>query len=343
MLTALAESTTANAVTDYERVLALQAFFLDPGNFTYDLNVSAQHDLRSIEDFVFRVNRGYCEQFASTFAALARSIGIPARVAVGFTWGDWDEERQEFVVRGTHAHAWPEVYFAGVGWVVLDPTPGRAPAINTRVAGLASPQQFGFNDEAARGSNLAPPTTAPAAGLDSGADSLDFGDLEGLDLPDEQAEAPAAAGDDGGIDFGAIGRVLLVLIAIGAVIGAVPALRWILRRRRLARIAGDPIARTELAWDDATSALRMIGVTADPAETPTEFAARAKTKAVPVGPVEELAEAVTIVRYADLDDAMRPALAAQKASARVDEVCRNQVTITRRWAEALDPRTLSRN
>ncbi len=344
LLTELALAETAGATTDYERVLALQSFFLDPGNFTYDLTVAARHDLRSIEDFVFEVNRGYCEQFASTFASLARSIGIPARVAVGFTWGDWDNERQEFVVRGTHAHAWPEVYFAGVGWVVLDPTPGRAPAINTRVAGLASPQQFGFNDDAAQGSNTATPTTLPAPGFENDFNGGDFGALEGLDdLPADQADTSAPAAEDDGVDLGAIVRVLAIIAGIGAVLGSVPALRWLLRRRRLARVAGDPVARTELAWDDATTALRLVGVTADPAETPTEFAARAKTRHIPVGPIEELADAVTIVRYADLDDAMKPALTAQKASAQIDEVCRNQITVTKRWAEALDPRTLSRN
>ena len=97
-----------------------------------------------------------------------------------------------------------------------------------------------------------------------------------------------------------------------------------------------------MAWDDATLALRLIGIDIGAAETPTDFATRAKHGAVPVGPIEELAESVTIVRYADLDDAIKPAVTAQKAAARVDEVCRNQLTVPRRWADALDPRTLSR-
>ena len=345
LLTELAEEQTALATTDYERVLALQRFFLDPANFTYDLNVSQDHDLRSMEDFLYIVNRGYCEQFSSTFAALARSLGIPARVAVGFTWGDWDEERQEFVVRGTHAHAWPEVYFAGVGWIVLDPTPGRAPAHNTQMAGLAQPQQFGFNDDAARGGNTIAPTTIPPG---SGPDQLDGGGFSELpdDLLDQQAlDAPAATetSDGGSIDFALLGRLLLLIGGAAAIVGAIPALRWLLRRRRLSRIAADPVARTELAWDDATDALRLVGIVAEPSETPTEFARRAHARSVPVGPVNDLAEAVTIVRYADLDDAMAPARAAQQASTKVAETCRNQVSTPRRWAEALDPRTLSQN
>lgn len=345
LLSELAQQQTASATTDYERVLALQRFFLDPSNFTYDLNVSQDHDLRSMEDFLYVVKRGYCEQFASTFAALARSLGIPARVAVGFTWGDWDEQRQEFIVRGTHAHAWPEVYFAGVGWIVLDPTPGRAPAHNTQMAGLAQPQQFGFNDDAARGPNTITPTTIPAG---SGPDPLDGGGFSELpdDLFDEQAQGtPAADGssDGGAIDLALLGRILLIVGGVVLIVGAIPALRWILRRRHVARIAADPVARTELAWDDATDALRLVGIVAEPSETPTEFARRAHARAVPVGPVGDLADAVTIVRYADLDDPMAPAQAAQKASTKVAETCRNQVSTTRRWVEALDPRTLSQN
>ncbi|MEM9201179.1 MAG: transglutaminaseTgpA domain-containing protein [Actinomycetota bacterium] len=346
LLTELAEEQTASATSDYERVLALQRYFLDPSNFTYDLNVSQDHDLRSMEDFLFIVSRGYCEQFASTFAALARSLGIPARVAVGFTWGDWDTERQEFIVRGTHAHAWPEVYFADVGWIVLDPTPGRAPAHNTLTSGLAEPQQFGFNDEAAAGTNTITPTTIPPS---AGPDQLDPGTLGGeLDagpLDDTPAEPPATTTSDDGavIDLALLARVLLAIAGVVVIVGAIPLLRWTLRRRRIARTAGDPSARTELAWDDATDALRLIGVVAEPAETPVEFATRAKTMKVPVGPVDDLADAVTIVRYADLDDAMKPAIAAARASAAVNETCRNQVSTARRWVDAMDPRTLSQN
>jgi transglutaminase-like putative cysteine protease len=344
LLTQLAEEQTAGATTDYERVLALQQYFLDPNNFSYDLNVSQDHDLESMEDFLYIVQRGYCEQFASTFAALARSIGIPARVAVGFTWGDWDEQRQEFVVRGTHAHAWPEVYFADVGWIVLDPTPGRAPAHNTRIAGLAQPQQFGFNDQAAQGSNTITPTTVPPA---TGEDPFGGGDFNlGEDIPETEAPDTTGAAEpasDDGFDFGIVLRGLLIAAGVALIIGAVPALRWLLRRRRVARIAGDPVARTELAWDDATAAMRLIGVVADPAETPTEFARRADHLTVPVGPIEDLADAVTVVRYADLDDAMAPAMTAQQASTRVTEICRNQVSVGRRWADALDPRTISQN
>ena len=119
-----AERITVDAASDYERALALQNHFR--GNFTYDAGVDLEHDATDIETFLFDERSGFSEQFASAFAVMARSVGLPSRVAVGFTWGDWDETRGEFVVRGEHTHAWPEVFFAGTGWVRFEPTPGRA-------------------------------------------------------------------------------------------------------------------------------------------------------------------------------------------------------------------------
>ena len=236
------------------------------------------------------------------------------------------------------------MYFANVGWIVLDPTPGRAPAHNTQMAGLAQPQQFGFNDEATQDGNVLPPTTLPAPAPDGGG----TGDLT---LPDDLFNEPnpdqstgAAGTDDGGrIDLGSVLRVALIAAGIAGVIALVPLLRWTLRRRRVARIAGDPVARTELAWDDATDALRLVGLDADPSETPAEFARRAIAQHRRVGPVDTLADAVTIVRYADLDDPLEPALTARRASDEIAETCRSQVTTARRWAELFDPRTLNQN
>ncbi len=71
-----------------------------------------------------RIRRGYCEQFSATFAAMARSLGIPARVAIGFTPGELRDDGL-YHVYDRHAHAWPEVWFDGFGWISFEPTPGR--------------------------------------------------------------------------------------------------------------------------------------------------------------------------------------------------------------------------
>ncbi|MEO0494913.1 MAG: DUF4129 domain-containing protein, partial [Actinomycetota bacterium] len=115
------------------------------------------------------------------------------------------------------------------------------------------------------------------------------------------------------------------------------------RRRREARVAGDPLGRTELAWDDATDALRLVGIVAAPAETPVEFASRAMRHHRTVGPVDELASAVTVLRYADPVDPVPVALEARRAATVIAEECRAQVPSTKRWGDALDPRTISLN
>lgn len=109
----------------YERALALQDYFRN--GFTYSLDVPPIEDADATLQFLER-RSGYCEHFASTFALFARFLDLPSRVAIGFTPGDRadsDSGAAVYTVRSMHAHAWPEVWFDGIGWVLFEPTPGR--------------------------------------------------------------------------------------------------------------------------------------------------------------------------------------------------------------------------
>ena len=77
-------------------------------------------------DFVTRTHRGYCQHFAGAMALMLRYLGIPARVAAGFTSGRYDKGSGEWVVSDRDAHTWVEVWFRGWGWLPFDPTPGRS-------------------------------------------------------------------------------------------------------------------------------------------------------------------------------------------------------------------------
>lgn len=335
-----AEEITAGATSDYERARLLQDHFLDPANFEYDLNVAQRHDVNSIEDFLFVVEAGYCEQFASTFASMARSVGLPARVAVGFTWGEWNDARQEYVVRGEHAHAWPEVYFAGAGWVVFDPTPGRAPAGDSDITGQ-SPAQLFENDEVNRGGAAPPPSTVPIAPDDNSFipdQQLPDDFLDGLDPADFDPEA--VTDEPGPNRSGRFIRFALALLGALGIFGVVPILRAVIRRRRFSRIAHDPLGRSEFAWDEATAALRLVGIEPEPSETAYEFAERTLSAPRPVGPIDELAESVTILRYATPADPGSHAQRAEAAASAIGTVCRDQVQWKRRVGDALDPRTI---
>src|SRR5690606_24932348 len=71
---------------------------------------------------LFESRLGWCEQIASSLVVMARAVGIPARLAVGFAPGEWDDVGNRFVVRERDAHAWAEVWFPDAGWVAFDPT-----------------------------------------------------------------------------------------------------------------------------------------------------------------------------------------------------------------------------
>lgn len=99
----------------------LENFFLE--NFTYSTD-KTWSGANPLDTFILNDRTGYCEQFAGSFAAMARSVGIPARVAVGFTTGT-SQADGSFVITGENAHAWPEILVAEAGWVPFEPTPGR--------------------------------------------------------------------------------------------------------------------------------------------------------------------------------------------------------------------------
>lgn len=118
----LALKLTASARTPYEKALKLQAWFLKPGNFTYSLNTPPPRSADALREFLFTSRTGYCEQFAASMAMLARAVGIPARVGMGFTAGARQSDGT-WVVRTKDTHAWPELYFSGAGWLRFEPTP----------------------------------------------------------------------------------------------------------------------------------------------------------------------------------------------------------------------------
>lgn len=125
-----ADEITAGDLTPYQQAVALQDYFQK--NFTYTLTPKISGTgVSAIESFL-NTREGFCQQFAATMAAMARALGIPAVVAVGYTPGKAQHDGTYQVT--THdAHAWPLLYFDGIGWVQFEPTPsilssGRAQA-----------------------------------------------------------------------------------------------------------------------------------------------------------------------------------------------------------------------
>jgi len=113
---------TAEAETPYARALALEAYLR---SFPYDLEVAKPPEGQDVADyFLFDLQRGYCDYFASAMVVMARSVRIPARLAVGYAMGRYDPQRGAYVVTEKDGHAWPELYFPGYGWIPFEPTSG---------------------------------------------------------------------------------------------------------------------------------------------------------------------------------------------------------------------------
>jgi hypothetical protein len=140
----LAQEVTQEAATPYDQALALEAFLRQ---FPYDLEIEAAPPGRDVVDyFLFDAQAGYCDYYASAMVVLARSLGIPARLAVGYATGSYDPASRAFIVREADAHSWPELYFPEVGWLRFEPTAAQPqPA---RVAPSGQPPVYAAGDPA---------------------------------------------------------------------------------------------------------------------------------------------------------------------------------------------------
>ncbi len=124
----LARQVAGDADSSYNKLAALVTYLQQ--NCVYTLDAPAvPHGEDAADYFLFREKRGYCDLFATALAVMARAVGIPARLAVGYAVGPYDEERGEYIIRESDAHAWVEVHLLPWGWVSVDATPaGELPA-----------------------------------------------------------------------------------------------------------------------------------------------------------------------------------------------------------------------
>jgi transglutaminase-like putative cysteine protease len=323
-----AGDTGVNA-TPFEAARALQDWFRS--SFTYDLNVPAGHDEGAIERFLFDVKRGYCEQFAGAYAAMARSLGLPARVAVGFTPGQTTGDGL-FRVTDANAHAWPEVYIAGFGWTAFEPTPNRSVPGGESYTGVGVPPpgQETVPTTVSGAAQTAPAPTAPAP---------DPGDDQAVETNESDAG-----------ESGPRGRVVAagaILLAAGLYAGGVPLSRTLLRaRRRTAAVAGED--RVLLAWHEAQEDLALAGLPRRRHETAAEYAERAATdRALFAGSAPGAAEALgqlaadfSVAAFAPTGAHDDVARRAETAAATIHEVVRERATPWQKVKWALDPRPL---
>ncbi|MGW9244489.1 transglutaminase TgpA family protein [Streptomyces badius] len=262
-----AAQVTEGAANAYEQAVKLQDWFASEGGFTYDTTVTSGTGSSAIARFL-RDKEGFCVHFSFSMAAMARTLGIPARVAVGFTPGTM-KSNGAISVGLRDAHAWPELYFEGVGWTRFEPTPSRGSTPSWTRPELPTDTASDAAEPSADAS------TAPSA-LPSADDSCPPQlRQEGGCGPSQ--EAGAAVPTDRGTPLGTV--LLVVLAAVLALVLPLSPLWWRTRtrNRRLGsggRTPADAAARTLAAWREITDTAWDHGIAPDDSLTPRKAAAR---------------------------------------------------------------------
>lgn len=263
-----AQSVAGAEQNPYDKALAIQRY-LRSGQFTYSLDSPAQggydgNGLSVLADFLTQKS-GYCVHFSSAMAVMARLEGIPSRIAVGYAPGrltgntvavDGEGELTEYEVDSRDAHAWPELYFEGIGWVPFEPTPSRGVVPDYTIDAL-SPLNPNSDDQAP---DLAPgnpeatvPTATPTPSAEAGVGVDSSGTASGFRL------APALL---------AVAMLLVVLAVLGT-----PRLIRSSRRLRRERPTPSPTA-VPLAWDELQDLGADYGLPSLPSETPRNYSQR---------------------------------------------------------------------
>ena len=326
-LTQTAEEIVAGQPTPYNRARALQDWFRT--NFTYSLDVPSGHSVNAIDDFLDR-RSGYCEQFAGTFAAFARAVGLPARVAVGFTTGDRGADGR-YRVRGRQAHAWPEVWFDGVGWVIFEPTPGRGAPGAENHTGVPAQQDESradpSTDPASPGATIEGGTTASTT---PGGSTLPSTPV--TTVPPVAAEQPSGGSAIPGILGGVLAAILLWMLAMPWIV------RLVASRRRADD--GDRIVAT---WNATVRTAALAGVSTRPSDTPVEAARRVSVQSgIDRHELAELASATTRVLYSPHTIDAETVVRCETIGRHVLHTARSMVPWQQRLLARVDPRLARR-
>jgi transglutaminase-like putative cysteine protease len=239
----LARSVAADRPSAFEKAVALQQWFRTEGGFEYSLERSSGNGTDDLVEFLgtgpeSRV--GYCEQFAAAMAVMGRTLGIPSRVAVGFLRPDQRGD-DDYVYSAHDLHAWPEMYFGGVGWIRFEPTPqartGTVPGYTTQQVPAPAPSS----------------TASSSQPVVPNADSLN--------RPTDQQAAAGGTTDE----RSPAATVLLVGALAGLLVLALLAprvLRALVRRRRW-EAADDPAGWVEAGWREVADTARDLGIAWD--------------------------------------------------------------------------------
>ncbi|MGZ8662272.1 MAG: DUF3488 and transglutaminase-like domain-containing protein [Actinomycetota bacterium] len=317
----LAQQWTAGETTSYDKVIAILDH-LDGGDYSYSVNVPAS---MSLMQFLTETRTGFCQQFATAMAAMLRSLGIPARVAVGFTRGEYDKDRGLYTVSSHDAHTWVEVKFPTYGWIPFEPTPGITnPAVSAYQPGPAN----GPTPEC-RGPNCGPDGRPDQPGQNLheaqqlGADALNAG---GAPLPPiPTVTAPSASP-------WTPQRLLWIAVGLAALgLLSVPPFRAWRRRRHLHRARHDPRKLILATYDVFTERAGELGFVRNRGETLDEYRARvAASGRLRDGHLDRLTRVASGAAYSPREPGDEDARAATEDASQALKELRKGTTVAQR-------------
>jgi len=260
-LSQLARKITQGKASAYDRAIALQRWFTGQGRFTYSLNVSQPDSSAALIQFLTKTRRGYCQQFAFAMAVLARLVGIPSRVGIGYTPGTYLGTGR-WQVKTSDAHAWPELYFQGAGWLRFEPTPAGSAGQNT-----AFPPPYTLPQQA---TSPASPASGPApAAVGAGAKASQTAP-PGAHVRQDLSGAAAAGHKRSGSSI-PIGPLVAAVLGLALI---TPRSARSLTRRRRWHGAGDDSRRAHAAWLELLDDLADHGIATPASESPRALATR---------------------------------------------------------------------
>ncbi|WP_332662975.1 transglutaminase TgpA family protein [Aeromicrobium sp.] len=244
-----ARRVTEDATNQYDQVIALQDYLRNDGAFAYSETapVADGYDGNGIDVIAKFLEKksGYCVHFSSAMAVMARTLGIPSRIAVGYAPGSVvgvRDGQNQYEATSDDLHAWTEIYFEGAGWISFEPTPGVGSA--TRFLEPGSPSS-----------------------------STDDGEVSGTNrqsVREETNPVDSTAATSSDSSRTAPRTALITVAALVLLVGVPALLRWARRRWRFSR-AGSSV---EPLWRELEDSARDFGLPFSPTDTPRGFATR---------------------------------------------------------------------
>ena len=242
----LARELTADHHNPYDKAVAIESYLR---TIPYNELISPPPPGRDAVDyFLFDIRQGYCDYYASAMAVLARAVGIPARIASGYTQGRYDPTLRAYQVREEHAHTWVEIYFPHYGWVEFEPTASEPPIVRPR-------RWEGGREERVPGMGLRRPEERQEK----------YGHVEAP--PEEAGELGAVERRNRLLRWGAISGGGLALALASAL--------WLVRRKRRASLS--PV---EWAYGEMVRQAHRLGLAWEEHLTPYE-GAQLLSRAIP--------------------------------------------------------------